>query len=452
MQDDIARRESRITFQARHDTLTGLPNRDWALQQLEEAIAAARDRPQNVTAMVLDLDAVGEITASLGHDIADAYVRQAAELLRAHLEPHYQLARLEGDCFLLVLPDVGAGGAADVAERLVARLEPGIGLRDLNVHVRPAVGVAVYPEHGSSSDELLLRATVARTDGRQSERRIRIYHGGDEDRRVRRPAILGDLRRAVRHEELRLFYQPKLSLADGSVCGAEALVRWEHPQLGRLSPAEFIPIAEQSGNISILTRWAITAAARECRLWQEEGLDLPVSFNLSAHDLLDKDLPWFVLETLRDHDLEPRLLVAEITEEGIVRDFDNTRHALQRLRDSGIRISIDDFGAGYSSLAQIRKLAVDELKIDRSFVTRLPEDRADAAIVGAAIDLAHNLGLDFVAEGVETRPALRWLRDRGCDRVQGFYVSRPLPPEEFVAWARGYAGELSVRVPALKAV
>ena len=238
-----------------------------------------------------------------------------------------------------------------------------------------------------------MRATVAQADSRGAARAIGLYHGGDEERRVRRLSILGDLRRAVRHEELQLFYQPKITLADGQVCGAEALVRWDHPRLGRLSPAEFIPIAEQSGNISILTRWALTTAARECRLWLEEGLDVPVSVNLSAHDLLDKDLPWFVLDLLRNHDLAPRYLVAEITEEGLVRDFANATIVLQRLRDLGIRISIDDFGTGYSSLAQIRNLPVDELKIDKSFVTQLPDNRADAAIVGAAIDLAHNLGL-----------------------------------------------------------
>lgn len=450
MQEDIARREARILHEARHDSLTGLPNRDYALEQLQAAIDAAAAAGTPVAVMVLGLNGSGEVAASLGHDIADDYVRQAAEQLRMQVEPRYALARLEGDCFLAVLPGVDADGATDLAERLLQRLEPGIGLPDLTVHVRPVAGICVYPDHGGSPDQLLLRATVAQGNSGNGSP-IGLYHGGDEDRRVRRLAILGDLRRAVRHEELKLFYQPKVALADGRICGAEALVRWDHPTLGRLSPAEFIPIAEQSGNISILTRWALTAAVRECRLWLEEGLDIPVSVNLSAADLLDKDLPWFVMELLRNHDLAPRCLVAEITEEGLVRDFDNATAVLQRLRDLGIRISIDDFGTGYSSLAQIRNLPVDELKIDKSFVRQLPENRADAAIVSAAIDLAHNLGLEFVAEGVETRPALRWLRERGCERIQGFYISQPLPPEEFVAWARRYAGDFTARIPTLRA-
>ena len=451
MQEDIARREARIIHQARHDRLTGLPNRDYVLEHLATAIATARPARQNVAVMVVQLRGLGELGASLGHDIADAYIRRAAEKLRSQVEARYALARLEGDTFMVVMPGTDAGGATDVADRLLQRLEPGISLQEITVSVRPAVGIAVFPVHGETPDHLLLRATVAQTDAGHASRSVCVYQEGDEERQVRRLTILGDLRRAVRNEELRLHYQPKILIADGAACGAEALVRWDHPTLGRLSPAEFIPIAEQSGNISILTRWALTAAVRECRHWLDEGLDLPVSVNLSAHDLLDKDLPWFVLELLRNHNLAPRYLVAEVTEEGLVRDFANATVILQRLRDLGIKISIDDFGTGYSSLAQIKNLPVDELKIDRSFVAHLPEDRADAAIVRAAIDLAHNLGLEVVAEGVETRPALRWLREQGCERAQGYYISQPLPQNEFIEWARSYAGGVTMRTPALQA-
>lgn len=450
MQDDIARREERITHQARHDSLTGLPNRDFALEKLDLAIDGAASTGGHVAVMVLNLNGCSEIASSLGHDIADDYVRHAAEQLRLQIEPRFALARLESDSFLVVMPGLDCAGATDVAERLLKRLEPGVGLPDVTVNVRPVIGIAVYPDHGESHDLLLLRATVAQPTAGDGAT-VGIYHNGDEDRRVRRLTILGDLRRAVRHEELKLFYQPKVALADGSVCGAEALVRWDHPTLGRLSPVEFIPVAEQSGNISILTRWALTAAARECRFWLEQGLDIPVSVNLSASDLMDKELPWFVTEVLRNHDLAPRYLVAEITEEGLVRDFDKATVVLQRLRDLGIRISIDDFGTGYSSLAQIRNLPVDELKIDKSFVSRLPESRADAAIVSAAIDLAHDLGMEFVAEGVETRPALRWLREHGCERIQGFYISQPLPADAFINWVGSYAGACTVRTAALQA-
>ncbi len=451
MQTDISRREARIVQQARHDTLTGLPNRDFALEQLDTALDNASRDGGSVALMVIDLNATGEIAASLGHDIADDYVRHAAEQLRLHLDSRFLLARIESDRFMTIMPGLDADSAASVGERLLQRLEPGIGLPDLTVTVRPGIGISAFPEHGATHDQLLLRATVAQTDNRHAPSTVGVYHSGDEQRRIRRLTILGDLRRAARHEELKLYYQPKISLADGRLCGAEALVRWDHPLLGRLSPAEFIPIAEQSGNVSALTRWAVTAAARECRLWLEEGLDIAVSVNLSAHDLLDKDLPWFVLDVLRNHDLAPRYLIAEITEEGLVRDFANATLVLQRLRELGLRVSVDDFGTGYSSLAQIRNLPIDELKIDRTFVTQLPDNAADAAIVAAAIDLSHNLGLEFVAEGVETRPALRWLRERGCERAQGYLISPPLPADEFVEWVRGYAAGATTRTSALLA-
>jgi predicted signal transduction protein with EAL and GGDEF domain len=400
--------------------------------------------------MVLSLNGCIEIATSLGHDIADSYVRQAAEQLQVQIAHGFMLARLENDSFLVVMPGLDTPRAADVAEQLLKSLEPGIGLPNVTVHARPVAGIAVYPDHGETHDQLLLRATVAQP-GTGDGATVGLYHRGEEDRRIRRLTIISDLRRAVYHEEFKLFYQPKIALADGSVCGAEALLRWDHPTLGPLSPAEFIPIAEQSGNISMLTRWALKAAVRECRYWQEQGLDIPVSVNLSASDLMDKELPSFVMSVLRNHDLEPRYLVAEITEEGLVRDFDNAAILLQRLRDLGIRISIDDFGTGYSSLAQIRKLPVDELKLDKSFVTRLPEDRADAAIVKATIDLAHNLGMEFVAEGVETQSALSWLREHGCERIQGFYISPPVPADAFINWVGNYANGSAMRVPAFKA-
>jgi len=433
MQEDIASREQRIIHQARHDSLTGLPNRDFALKHLDGAIAEAHGA--SVAVLVINLNGCAEIAASLGHDITDQYVRQAAELLRIQIERQFLLARLETDSFLVILPGMDATGAADVAERLLQRLEHGVGLPDLTVSVRPTAGISAYPEHGESHDQLLLRATIAQANAGAGAP-VGLYHGGEEQRRLRRLTILGDLRRAVRQNELQLYYQPKIAVADGRVCGAEALMRWEHPSLGRLSPVEFIPIAEQSGNISMLTRWALDAAVRDCRSWLAAGLDMAVSVNLAAADLADRDLPWFVTDVLRRHGLAPRYLIAEVTEEGLVRDLEHATAVLQRLREIGVRISIDDFGTGYSSLGQIRNLPVDELKIDRSFVRNLPADRTDAAIVAAAIDLAHDLGMEFVAEGVEDSGALDWLREHGCERAQGFHISPPLPAAEFVAWVR----------------
>ncbi len=441
MQGGLAEREARITYQAQFDPLTGLPNRLLALSRLTQAITAAGERRSGVGLLVVDLGSFGAITASLGHEIGDALLAQAAERLRSSIDPRHVLARLEGDRFAIVLEDVGLDEARALAEDLLRLLGIGLSVRDVNLSLDVVIGIALYPEHGNDADQLLLRAVVAQDDARAAQQRIHVYQHGREERRVRQLAILGDLRRAVRHDELKLYLQPKLSLRTGRICGAEALVRWDHPTLGWLPPGEFIGVAEQFGNISLITHWALAAAVRECRLWLEEGLDLTVSVNLSGRDLLDQDLPIHILKLLRDHDLAPRHLTLEVTEEALVQDFSRATLVLQCLRDLGVRIAIDDFGTGYSSLAQIRNLPVDELKIDRTFVMHLPDNRDDVAIVSAALDLAHKLGLEVVAEGVETAAALGWLTAHGCETVQGFLISRPMPAEALADWVHRYGTE-----------
>lgn len=440
MQAGIAEREARITYQAQFDALTGLPNRLLALEQLEKAIAGAQAAAAPVSLLVIDLGNFASIAATLGHEIADALLSQAAERLRASADARHTVARLEGDEFLIILDGLGLDAARELAEDLLRLLGVGLSVREVNISLDAAVGIALFPEHGADPAQLLLRASVARSDARNAQQPIHVYQDGQEERRVRQLAILGDLRRAVRHDELKLYLQPKLSLADGRVCGAEALARWDHPTFGWLPPDEFIGVAEQFGSISLVTHWALAAAVRECRLWVEDGLDISVAVNLSGRDLLDQNLPVFILQLLRDHDLAPRFLTVEITEEALVRDFARATLVLQCLRDLGVRVSIDDFGTKYSSLVQLKRLPVDELKIDRAFVMELPQDRDDAAIVRSTLDLAHRLGLEVVAEGVESVAALDWLAAHGCERAQGFYISRPMPAEAFGAWVRRYAG------------
>lgn len=440
MQAGIAEREARITYQAQFDPLTGLPNRLLALEQLEKAVAGAQAAAAPVSLLVIDLGNFASIAATLGHEIADALLSQAAERLRASADARHTVARLEGDEFLIILDGLGLDAARELAEDLLRLLSVGLSVREVNISLDAAVGIALFPEHGADPAQLLLRASVARSDARNAQEPIHVYQDGQEERRVRQLTVLGDLRRAVRHDELKLYLQPKLSLTDGRVCGAEALARWDHPTFGWLPPDEFIGVAEQFGSISLVTHWALTAAVRECRLWVEDGLDISVSVNLSGRDLLDQNLPVFILQLLRDHDLAPRYLTVEITEEALVRDFARATLVLQCLRDLGVRVSIDDFGTKYSSLVQLKRLPVDELKIDRSFVMELPQDRDDAAIVRSTLDLAHRLGLEVVAEGVESAAALDWLAAHGCERAQGFYISRPMPAESFGAWVRRYAG------------
>jgi diguanylate cyclase (GGDEF)-like protein len=443
MQSGIAEREHRITYQAQFDALTGLPNRLLALSRLDQALQRAAASGEPVSLLVVDLGSFGNIAAALGHEIGDALLAQAAERLRASVDARHTVARLEADEFAIVLDGMGLDPARELAEDLLRLLSVGLSVRDVNVSLNAVIGMASYPQHAREPEQLLLRATVAKDDARSAQQSIHVYQDGREERRVRQLAVLGDLRRAVRHDEIKLYLQPKISLASGRVCGAEALVRWDHPTYGWLPPGEFIGIAEQFGNITLITRWALSAAVRECRLWVEEGLDLSVSVNLSSRDLLDQNLPLFVLELLRDHDLDPRYLTLEVTEEALVRDFSRATLVLQCLRDLGVRISIDDFGTGYSSLSQIKNLPVDEIKIDRAFVMELPENRADAAIVRAAVDLAHDLGLEVVAEGVEKEPAMRWLAERGCEGAQGFLISRPMPAEAFGEWVARHDSALA---------
>ena len=442
MQQSIADREEHITFHARFDALTGLPTRLSALDEIEAAILRAAPTEQPVTVMLVDLNNFSDIGSSLGHDISDALRCQAAERLRAGLDARHMLGRIEGDQFVIVLDGRNVDQATEIAEDLRATARwRSLGSRHQRECRSHGSASPAFQQHAADAEQLLQRAAVACNDARNSDMRICVYQDGNDGRNLRQMALLGDLRKAARHDEFRLYLQPKVRLSDGQVCGAEALVRWQHPSFGFLTPDQFIPIAEKSGNISLITNWALATAIRECRLWLEEGLDLPVSVNLSSRDLQDKNLPCYVLELLRNHDLPARNLVLEITEEAVVLDFKHATLILECLRDLGIRIAVDDFGTGYSSLSLIKRLPVDELKIDRSFVTNLPADSDDVAIVGAAIDLAHNLGLQVIAEGVETQDGLDWLAENGCEQAQGYLISKPMPAEQFSAWVKSYAAD-----------
>ncbi|MBT8440778.1 MAG: EAL domain-containing protein [Gammaproteobacteria bacterium] len=452
MQQDIAKREQEVAFHAQFDRLTGLPNRFQAEQALDAVLKRLDGGDVPVSVMLVDLNSFGDIVASFGHEIGDALLAQAAERLRGIVDARHTLARLDGGEFLILLEDVSTAEAEELGEDIQRLLDAGLSVQDVNVSVDANVGISSFPEHGADSDTLILHAAVAKNDARETPRGIEIYEPGKEERYVRQLAILGDLRRAVREHELKLYLQPKVQLSDGMICGAEALVRWDHPTLGFLPPQDFIGIAERSGNIPMITQWALETAIRECRLWLEEGLDIPVSVNLTGEDLLDPKLPVFILETLRDHDLDPRYLTLEITENSLVRDFDYTTVVLQCLRDLGTRIAIDDFGTGHSSLAWLKNLPVDELKIDRSFVQELPDNRKDVAIVRATIELAHNLGLTVLAEGVETRPAMRWLASQGCEKAQGFFISRPMPAETFSQWVKHFSGDVTAYVSVIDAI
>jgi diguanylate cyclase (GGDEF)-like protein len=452
MQSDIAKREELATYEVQFDRVTELPNRFLAMQRLQHCIKKNSGGNTPISLMILSLNCLNDINASFGHDIGDAVLSQAAEQLRAALDSSHTLARLEGDDFLIILEGIKPRAAWETAEELKRSICAGLSVRDVMIGIDASIGICAFPEAGVEPEQLLLRAAVAKDDAGQTPDKISIYQIGKEDRHARQLAILGDLKRAVRNDELKLYLQPKVNLADGSVYGAEALARWDHPTLGFLPPQDFISIAEHSGNMALISHWALTAAIRECRLWIEDGLDLPVSVNLSSTDLQDPELASFILDTLRDHDLDPRYLILEISEQSLVHNIDQATHTMKGLQDIGIRISIDDFGTGFASLTRIKHLPADEMQIAREFVKELPDNRKDVAIVRSAIELAQSMGMRVSAKGVESRPAMSWLADQGCETAQGYFISRPIPAETFSQWISHYNVDVTAYVSVLEAI
>jgi len=436
MREGIAEREQRIIYQAQYDALTGLPNRLQGIELLRNVLRESAG--QSTAIVIMHLQRFREIQSSLGHEIGDEVLRQTAQRLRKALDKQIILARLEGDQFLVIAPGTDRDQGKRLAKQLAELLDAGLSVQSVNVTLDACIGFCVAPEHGRQPDELLKRAAVAKNDAQHSPSRIRLYQNGREARHVRQLAILGDLRRAAQENELKLYLQPKITLGNTQVCGAEALLRWDHPELGRISPNEFIPLAESAGSISMITDWVIERTIQICSHLKNHGINLPIAINLSGQDLMNNKLPSAISAALLRHDVEASRLILEITEEAIVHDIERAALVLGELKMMGCMTSMDDFGTGYSSLAHLQRLPVDELKIDRAFVTQLPDNPQNAAIVKSVIDLAHNLGLEVVAEGVETTAALRWLREQGCERAQGFYLSKPMPAELFISWLRSW--------------
>ncbi len=434
MQQDIAEREARITHAAYHDSLTDLPNRAYAERHLDQLL---RESPQTPSAViVVDVRNMREINASLGHHVGDEALREAARRLRQNCGSSDLLARLAANQFLLVAPHCSSERALLLAEQLAGVIRTGFHVSALSLELHVAAGVCCAPEHGTTSSELLRRAQIALEDCEDARGRVALYRAGRDGEHRRRLALAADLRRAVERDELTLVYQPKVSVATRTVTSFEALARWRHPQLGAISPGEFVPIAERTGSSRRLTSWVLGAAIRQMAEWRKVGLDVDLAVNLSAPDILDVALADEILAALKRHGVEPTRLALEITESAAMRDAPLAARNMQLLRIAGIRFAIDDFGTGYSSLSQLSRLPVDELKIDRSFMMHAHERSDDATIVRSTIELAHSMGLKVVAEGVENVQGWNLLRRLGCDFAQGYLISKPLGVEEAAAFMR----------------
>jgi diguanylate cyclase (GGDEF)-like protein len=438
MQTAIAEREQRISHHALHDSLTDLPNRALVLKELTRLIEQARTTDEPIAILSIRLLRIGEVTSTLGHNASDDLIKMAARQLQANLKDVEVLGHTGTNEFILVLPRHDVDDALSYVDRIANLLGAGVTLGRINILLQIETGIAEFPRHGDAANDLLRFASIARTEAETRKEHVRVYQEGREDDFLRRLKIVNDLPSALRRGDIQTWFQPKVSLPDGKVCGAEALVRWQHKDLGFLSPNDFIPAAEQSGTIVELTRHVISRAVTQCRRWEDAGQSLQVSVNLSVRDLLDEYLPYHVLQILKEHSLPASRLTLEVTESSIMEDVRRSIAILELLQDIGVLISMDDFGTGHSSLAQLRNIPLHELKIDKSFIMTLCEDDHNDAIVRTTIELAHGMGLKVVAEGVEDEATLRRISGHGCEQAQGYYLSKPLPAAEFLDWLGSY--------------
>ncbi len=435
MQRTIAEREADITHQVYHDPVTGLPNRAFVERRLDELVRTAT--PGVSSALILiDTRNVREINGSLGHHVGDDVMREAARRMRQNAAAADVVVRVAESQFLVIAQNCSVERAALYADQLAGVLRTGFHLAGMSLDLHVAAAVCVYPDHGNTADELLRRVQIALEDADDTRARVATYRPGTDEEHRRRLALITDLRTAIASDSLALVYQPKVAMATRSVKSVEALVRWTHPQLGSVSPGEFVPLAERTGNSRELTSWVLRAAIRQMREWQREGLEIEVAVNLSAPDILDPALGDEILELLQKSRVAASSLVLEITESAVMRDPQLAARHMQLLRIAGVRFSIDDFGTGHSSLAQLSRLPVDELKIDRSFVTNARLGSDTATIITSTVGLGHSMGLSVVAEGVEEPDAWNLLRQLGCDFAQGYLISKPLPAKEVPPFVR----------------
>jgi diguanylate cyclase (GGDEF)-like protein len=416
--------------QAMHDALTGLPNRTLFHDRVNQAILAGHRTNEPLAVMIMDLDRFKEINDTLGHHNGDGLLKQLGPRIAHSLRESDTIARLGGDEFAVLLPTVqGEFGAPRVAEKIRKTLRKPFNLDGITLEVEASVGIAYYPEHGTDVETLMQRADIAMYQAKEGHTGHAVYAVENDQHSTHRLALAGELRRAIDNRELVVYYQPKAELATGRITSVEALLRWEHPEHGLMTPDKFIPLAEHTELIGPLTHYVLEAALKQARVWHDDGLKVGVAINLSARSLLDLQFPGVVAELISKWRVEPRYLTFEITESTIMSDTSRSMEVLGRLSGMGFGIAVDDFGAGYSSLAYLKKLPVDELKIDKSFVMNMANNENDAVIVQSTIDLGKNLGLKIVAEGVETEAVWDQLNDLGCNLAQGFYVSPAIPAE-----------------------
>ncbi len=422
-------------YQALHDPVTELPNRTSLHEQLVRAIAEAKTSELGVALVFVDLDTFKEVTDTLGTATSDRLLAEVRDRLRPLLPPSATLARFTGDQFAVLMTRVvDQAEVVRLAETIHAEFETPFTAEDVSLVLGASIGIAFYPEHAPSADLLLQRADAATYTARLAGSGIEIYVAETDPYAPRRLALAADLREALERDEVEVYVQPKVALADGYVLGAEALVRWTHPRLGFLSPDQFIPAAEHTGVIRALTLYVVRNALAQCRGWRDAGLDLSVSVNLSARNLFDGHFVEDIGLAVAGAGVPASSLTLELTESTVMSESHRSMAVLEGLHDLGVGLSVDDFGTGYSSISHLRRLPVSELKVDKSFVSTMTVNEHDAVIVRTLIELGARMGLHTVAEGVESTDAYDLLKEYGCEQAQGYLLSRPIPGPQFNAW------------------
>ena len=435
--------EHKMMHDSTHDLLTGLPNRSLLLDRMHQAIVVAHRSEQPLALLVIDLNHFKEVNDTLGHYQGDLLLKQVGLRLQNTLFPSDTIARLGGDEFAIFLASLNEAKDVEVILAKIKKVfaSPFILKKDMPLNVKCSIGVALYPEHGKDVDTLMQRADIAMYVAKNSQRDYLIYSSKVDQHSSERLTLMAELSQAIDNDELVIYFQPKICCHTMRVCGAEVLVRWQHEKLGLIFPDHFIPMAERTGLIGPLTTWVLKETFQALEKWKRQGLEIKASVNIAVQTLLDPEFPETLTGLLASVSLPKDSLTLEITETSVMKDPELALSVLFRLRKMGICISIDDFGTGYSSLAYLREMPVSEVKIDKSFVMEMLNKEKDAVIVKATIDLAHNLKLKVVAEGVETEEMVQKLDSLGCDLLQGYWFSKPVPFGEFEQWFMKYKKE-----------
>ncbi len=425
--------EQQANHSSTHDLLTNLPNRSLFYDRVEQAIVSANDKNTGLSILLLEIENYQDIYDTIGRNSSDILLKQISSRLQGAVKHNPNIARIEGNTFSLLSKNEQED-ILQIAHSIQQSMKIAFVIERLQVAVHTCIGIVHFPEHGEDVDSLVQRAGVALYMARNNKEGQAVYNPAFDNHSPHRLTLMSELRNALSRNELILYYQAKVSIQTNTIEGAEALLRWNHPKYGIISPAEFIPMAERTRTIQEVTKWVIRQAFIDCAKWQQQGKNITISVNLSANDLHDPELPDYIAGIQTAMRINPEWIMLEITESSIMTDPDKVLEIIRRLHDMGYKLSIDDFGTGYSSLAYLKKMPLSVLKIDRSFVQDILHNKNDAIIVNATINLAHNLGLQVVAEGVEDAEIMAKLKTYDCDMAQGYYLNKPQPEEEFCAW------------------